>query len=168
MSFIRRQVGLRSDAASAGGSLHAKVAELRSYFENELRKYQKPRKSIKASYTADAGSAYVTAFNISGRGRLTHFRIMITSTNASPIFRIVIDGEEVIKGQGKSGVASKYQYPTSGFLWTNDEATRIVDDTVSGMINMIPGLSFKSSLLIQTKGSTASGMIVVNIIYEIE
>jgi len=31
MSFIRRQVGLRTDAASSTGSLHAKVTEIRNY-----------------------------------------------------------------------------------------------------------------------------------------
>lgn len=31
MSFIRRQVGLRTDAADAGGSLHAKTRELKDY-----------------------------------------------------------------------------------------------------------------------------------------
>lgn len=38
LSFIRRQVGLRTDAASAGGSLHGKVTELRNYVGTNLDK----------------------------------------------------------------------------------------------------------------------------------
>lgn len=36
MSFIRRQVGLRTDAASSIGSLHGKVTDLRNYVGTNL------------------------------------------------------------------------------------------------------------------------------------
>jgi len=36
LSFFRRQVGLRTDAASATGSLHAKAADIKSYLTSKV------------------------------------------------------------------------------------------------------------------------------------
>lgn len=48
MSFIRRQVGLRTDAANAAGSLHAKIAHLTG---NAIKKHLTPSDTLR--YSAD-------------------------------------------------------------------------------------------------------------------
>lgn len=69
LSFIRRQVGLRTDAASSTGSLHAKVTEARSSIMTLLNtiagkniiNYGTAIKSIQRGVTAVDGTATPTA-----------------------------------------------------------------------------------------------------------
>jgi hypothetical protein len=51
LSFIRRQVGLRTDSASASGSLHAKIGEMRAYLGGEVLKAQHPRSIKRIQWT---------------------------------------------------------------------------------------------------------------------
>jgi len=47
LSFIRRQVGLRTDAASSTGSLHAKVADLKvSIMPTQVKSWQRVTGSV--------------------------------------------------------------------------------------------------------------------------
>lgn len=66
MSFVRRQVGLRTDAANASGSLHGKVGELLSQFNN-IPKFPYP---ISISSFASATLNYVTAYSRTGKGSI--------------------------------------------------------------------------------------------------
>jgi len=58
MSFIRRQVGLRTDAASASGSLHAKVKDVKNDLQYMGRK-------IKASNTVKLSAPTSRSFEFS-------------------------------------------------------------------------------------------------------
>jgi hypothetical protein len=49
MSFIRRQVGLRTDQASATGSLHAKIADLKNRIDSKTSFFTVPSNTVRAS-----------------------------------------------------------------------------------------------------------------------
>jgi len=67
MSFIRRQVGLRTDSADASGSLHAKITALKSYIETNYF-----RNKSANWYTHSGGfvpeNTETTLFSVTGSG----------------------------------------------------------------------------------------------------
>jgi len=102
MSFIRRQVGLRTDAASSTGSLHAKVGDVKSYLINTIYSYLVntifPRfdyfKSKQPRFVVsrcDAGQT-TTVLQITGAGYLTGITVAQESPGGSVQLRITIDG----------------------------------------------------------------------------
>lgn len=98
-SFIRRQVGLRTDAANAAGSLHAKVAEARTKVvadvadikSNVSLKTKKPRCVIGGVSNLQQGTTY-TVLNVSGRGKLTYFKIGNAEYDNLNSIQIIVDG----------------------------------------------------------------------------
>lgn len=106
MSFIRRQVGLRTDAASASGSLHAKVTDLKNWLYGYLSNTIYPRTDafnakvprIIVDYFQNTGSATGPIVNISGSGYLTGISSVCRtdSTGAHVTLQITIDGNVVL------------------------------------------------------------------------
>lgn len=98
-SFVRRQVGLRTDTADAGGSLHAKVAEARAKVvadvadikSNVSLKTKKPRCVKGIVSRLERGTTY-TVLNVSGRGKLTYFRIGNDEYDSDNNIQIIVDG----------------------------------------------------------------------------
>jgi hypothetical protein len=104
-SFIRRQIGLRTDTSNIDGSVHSKIRELRDYVDSrcstldtEIATVQKPRGEVDIG-TAETNDStnWTTVLNITGRGKLIHFygRYDSNSTNRSVSCRITVDGIRV-------------------------------------------------------------------------
>lgn len=164
MSFIRRQVGLRSDAASADGSLHAKIVEMRAYLGGEVLKVQHPRSLKKINWSV--GSTELTnVLYVTGKGELLALvHINPTETEDQGLYRIVLDGIEIFNGRtGRGGTPlSQGSYPDYGKVFSPDLAITTFSSSYSvswGELRAIGGLNlpFSSSLLIQcAKGGTNS------------
>ena len=164
MSFIRRQVGLRTDAASSTGSLHAKLGDLRSYL-GDLRSYlynaidsfvstrQKPRGVVagsKGSFNGGSGSKWVTALNVTGKGKLLGLGFQGPHSTGYDV-QITVDGYVVFSGGVKGATHS---FPTKEFYVSpyNGEKT-----DVSGSPQYAE-IEFKSSLKIEMKGISNFGI----------
>ena len=143
LSFLRRQVGLRTDAADAAGSLHAKVKEARDTIINtELPKYQKPRSGYKGAGSTTS-TTYVTLLSVSGRGRLA--RVIFRQTNASYItyLKVTIDGN--LLGEVSTQSVTYVDYPSLGFTNAAIETKFAFD------------LCFNASLVIEAKVNGSNG-----------
>lgn len=157
LSFIRRQVGLRTDAASSTGSLHAKIVEMRAYLGGEVLKVQRPR-SLKKIDWAVTNTELTNVLYVTGKGELLALaHINPTETGDQGLYRIVLDGIEIFNGStGKGGT------PISRGSSTNYGKAFSPDLTITtyssyqisaswGELGTIGGLNlpFSSSLLIQ-------------------
>ena len=103
MSFIRRQVGLRTDSASATGSIHAKIGDLKntvsSLANTIMSTLQKPRGNpVLGSFSFSAGSGSTTVLDITGRGQLLSVWLERYYTEGSVRIHVYID--EVLVSSG--------------------------------------------------------------------
>ena len=94
LSFLRRQVGLRTDAADANGSLHAKVGDLKNFTGSlqttVLNSLQKPRGApVRGIGEAPQGESYLTLLNITGKGQLLF--VYLKNYEAVTTVRVSID-----------------------------------------------------------------------------
>jgi hypothetical protein len=157
MSFIRRQVGLRTDAAAASGSLHAKVKDIA---DNVLPTLQKPRgpAGVAGVLMTDTGSL-VTALDITGRGRLVGLMLNQTSvTNPSVV--VTVDGYAVASGASQLG-AGGVSYPDKSYYvyggsFSADGQPRNAE------------INFVSSLKIQINSGGAGQQGTIRWFYELE
>ena len=98
LSFLRRQVGLRTDVASASGSLHAKVKEARDTIYNYLVStinYKITPWHSKQPRFAVYGTSYegtYTVLDISGSGFITGISCCTGTSRPSFAIKITIDG----------------------------------------------------------------------------
>ena len=99
-------MGLRSDAASANGSLHAKIVEMRAYLGGEVLKVQRPRSIKRIQWTTNSAEL-TNVLYVTGKGELLALAHMHpNSTNDHGIYRIVLDGIEIFNGStGVGGTA---------------------------------------------------------------
>jgi len=103
MSFIRRQVGLRTDAASSTGSLHAKILEMRDYLGGEVLKVQRPR-SIKRIEWIMSSRELTNVLYVTGKGELLALaHLNPVQTESQGLYRIVLDGIEIFNGSTGEG-----------------------------------------------------------------
>lgn len=149
MSFIRRQVGLRTDEASASGSLHAKIGDVKSY----LSSLQKPRSTVAiGSGTPTPGS---TLLEVSGKGVLTWLWLWKDFPTPYGGVRITIDGVVVGEGGQSGGVPGQTYWFCAGqgsFM------------TVTGPVPI--SLEYKSSLKIEgVSGYTGTNLTKAYWIY---
>jgi hypothetical protein len=156
LGFIRRQIGLRTDAASATGSVHAKLGDLRSYLYNAIDSFvstrQKPRGVVAGSkglFGGGSGSTWVTALNVTGKGKLLGLGFQGQYSSGYDV-RITVDGYVVFSGGVKGNTHS---FPTKYFYVNpyNGEQT-----DVSGSPQYAE-IEFKSSLKIEMKGTSDFG-----------
>jgi len=158
MSFIRRQVGLRTDSADPDGSLHAKIVEMRAYLGGEVLKVQHPRSFKKIDWRV--GSTELTnVLYVTGKGELLALAHMHPDqTGEQGLYRIVLDGIEIFNGStGEGGtVISRGGSPFYGKAFSPDLAITTHSSFSSlsvswGELRTIGGLNlpFSSSLLIQ-------------------
>jgi len=157
MSFIRRQVGLRTDAASSTGSLHAKVVEMRAYLGGEVLKVQRPRGIKRIQWTTNSAEL-TNVLYVTGKGELLALAHMNpNSTMDHGIYRIVLDGIEIFNGStGVGGTPLLWGSSTYyGKAFSPDLAITTHSSyslsTSWGGLGTIGGLNlpFSSSLLIQ-------------------
>ena len=159
MSFIRRQVGLRTDAANSAGSLHAKIGDLKntvsSLANTIMSTFQKPRGNpVLGSFNFNAGSGSTTVLDITGRGQLLSVWLRRQASSGSVNVRVYID--EVLVSDGKwSFSAAAYGYPVN-WLGSGDEYVRKYgQDVGSGMLN----IPFKSRLKVVVSNANNNGRI---------
>ena len=156
LSFIRRQVGLRTDAASSTGSLHAKIVEMRAYLGGKVQKVQRPR-SIKRIEWTTSSTELTNVLYVTGKGELLALAHMNpTQTVDQGLYRIVLDGIEIFNGNtGKGGTPiSRGSSTDYGKAFSPDLVitTLYSNSSVSwGELGTIGGLNlpFSTSLLIQ-------------------
>lgn len=169
LSYLRKQIGLRTDPANAGGSVHGKIAELRAHINTDLAKVQKPRgvANVAGSFFTDQ-TTYQTALNISGRGRLLTLGLYRTAP-AGQAVRVTIDGKVVGLGDGVISTLPSnpwgWIFPSPHFVLQPVEdavptnymrlSPMIIADGSGGFLPWIGSprldLSFKSSLKIESR-----------------
>jgi hypothetical protein len=141
LSFLRRQVGLRTDAASATGSLHAKIAYLK---DTTIPGRQAPRGPAGAfgSFSTSQPS-YQTALNVSGRGSL--IGLVLTGQNdmlEHAYVKLTVDGYALAESHGPD--AGNIAYPELNYLFGG------LNFSASGDPRNAE-IEFKSSLKIELK-----------------
>lgn len=157
LSFLTRQIGLRTDAADAAGSLHAKTADIKTYLTNtvvatEFPKVQKPRGPVSGvgSYGINS-TTYVTVLNLTGvKGELIAVGATGGSAAGAPTVKITVDGYAVAEATGLADTAM--QYPDEKFFLSG------------GLVKTAGGIShgrisFKQSLKIEAKIANYGGTV---------
>ncbi len=159
LSFIRRQVGLRTDSASATGSIHAKIGDLKntvsSLANTIMSTLQKPRGNpVLGSFSFSAGSGSTTALDITGRGQLLSVWLERFYTEGSVRVRVYID--EVLVSSGEwSFTGSRYGYPVNWLGLGDEYVQKYGQDVGSGMLN----IPFKSRLKVEVSDANKGGRI---------
>jgi hypothetical protein len=164
LGFVRRQVGLRTDTASATGSLHAKVSELKNYVGETL---QKPRGYLKTFFSTSS-TTYVKALEVNGAGKLDMF-IISANSNQTPSIKITIDGN-VICDYSVSSILThtSFCWPGKMFPLLGTPATELkFGESADLPDSYVPmNMEFKNSLTIEI--STTNGSAGIRIGYSIE
>ena len=159
LSFIRRQVGLRTDSASATGSIHAKIGDLKntvsSLANTILSTLQKPRGNpVLGSFSFSAGSGSTTVLDITGRGQLLSVWLERYYTEGS--VRVLVYIDEVLVSSGEwFFTGSRYGYPVNWLGLGDEYVQKYGQDVGSGMLN----IPFKSRLRVVVSGANNSGRI---------
>lgn len=150
IGWLQYHLGLRTDAASSSGSLHGKMAELRTYLYSNISLVQKPRTTqVKGSFSTTS-STFVTALSITGKGRLVILQ-GYSSSNASWI-KIIVDGTTTIYSTIPN--SSTMLYPSRDFyLHSGGEGEAFATPENGGAHYNMPPISYKSSLQIQLQAS---------------
>lgn len=152
IGWLGYHLGLRTDAASATGSLHAKIENI---VTNLIPTLQKPRAvhGVYGSLFNGVDTSYTTALNVSGKGKLT--RLSAVTDALSPAYvKITVDGTIVAWGRATAS-SGAYHYPTSFMFFQVIEDDKLIFDTVANGGNAINAeISYKSSLKIETKPDT--------------
>ena len=156
MSFIRRQVGLRTDAASSTGSLHAKIVEMRAYLGGEVLKVQRPR-GIKRIQWTISSTELKNVLYVTGKGELLALAHINQQSGDQGLYRIVLDGIEIFNGstgEGGSPLLRGSYHTYYGKAFSPELAITTHSSPMSaswGGLGTIGGLNlpFSSSLLIQ-------------------
>jgi len=169
LSFLRRQIGLRTDVADVAGSVHAKIAELRNV---ELTKYQKPRGTTKISWNINSTSL-TDILNVSGRGELiclVHKNYNSSGDHAQ--YEIAVDGNIIGRmntGSGGTLIAFNYYKTLSAIgitqVFTSPDSGDVGFTDIAGTGYL--GIKFKTSLVIKT-AKTGTNSSVGSLLYAVE
>ena len=150
MSFIRRQVGLRTDAANAGGSLHGKVGDIKSNLiaeSNSIKStLQKPR-GTPSKVKFGLSKEYMTILNITGKGELIAIGGSGGSSSGAPRIKLTIDGVVIFEAAGSN--ESIIFAPTAGTILNNE----VMKKDVNGLCT----IPFSSSLKVEGKSHNGGG-----------
>lgn len=159
-SYLSRMVGNRTDAADAAGSLHAKIKNIN---DNTLSTLQKPRgpAGVYGSLTSNTG-AWVTALNVSGKGRLIALKLYQSAANVSAV-KVTVDGY-ILANQSSVGGASGNNYPANDYYLGNPH---IWGNLAEGFSARNAEINFKTSLKLELFGATGATSTLYWL-YEIE
>ena len=161
LAFLRRQVGLRTDAASATGSLHAKIKNINdNTIPNTVR--QKPRGPAGAYGSLTSGTvAWVTALNVPGKGRLVLLGRNQTNALKSRV-RVTVDGFVLAtSGVSYDGPAGD-SFPPHDYYLASPRMVAIAE----GVSARNAEINFKTSLRLEIYSDL--GSTTLNWLYEIE
>jgi len=159
IGWLQYHLGLRTDASSSTGSLHAKVGSLKDTVNTQcdakISTRQAPRgvHGTPGSFISNQ-TTYQTALSVTGKGRLTYLRVK-NGSSVNGNIQIVIDGNVV--AAGKFLTNSAYHYPLPDFVFSPTVSTGIVFGAAG---NAEVNLSYKSSLQIQVYSDTSAGIWV--------
>jgi hypothetical protein len=144
MSFIRRQVGLRTDTASASGSLHAKARDIKNEVVssiNAINTRQAPRSAKYMGSGSYNKIDEITLLNVSGRGTLLWLWMYRDADSPCGGVIITVDGVDILEGGG-----SMPRDTTAWFVPAADGELSVVTACAAPIM-----LDFASSLEIRTK-----------------
>ncbi|NTW04526.1 MAG: hypothetical protein HGA27_00225 [Peptococcaceae bacterium] len=158
-SFVRRQIGLRTDVDSATGSAHAKLG----YIKTAVAAIKK-KGYLKTSF-GTTSTSYATALDVAGSGKLDFF-VVTLSTNSTPGLKITVDGNVLCDYTLGAGTSSAYYYPIAFFPLFADATKEIVAGAVPTTQYMSLNLEYKASLKIELK--TTAGTATIRIGYSID
>ena len=174
LAFLRRQVGLRTDAASATGSLHGKVKHLNdttvpavtTSVNANVNTRTAPRgvAGVPGSFTTTQ-TTYQTALNITGtRGKLIALSIHSTGSPVTVQLQLTVDGFVIGTNMTSEGATPNDQifYPTQLLLGQNPAFQSLAN---GGRPQV--DLHFKSSLKLAIR-STDGQTVIVRWLYETE
>lgn len=148
MSFIRRQVGLRTDEASASGSLHAKARDIKNEVvssRNTIITNINTRQAPRSAKYIGSGSYNkideITLLDVSGRGTLLWLWVYRDADSPCGGVIITVDGVDILEGGG-----SMPRDTTAWFVPAADGELSVVTACAAPIM-----LDFASSLKIRTK-----------------
>jgi len=158
IGWLQYHLGLRTDAASANGSLHAKVNNIasstiplaRDNINANVNARQKPRGVTIGNFSSSDSFNFVTALNISGTGAL-HMIFLYTGSNGGTV-RVTMDGVVVSEGTTQTPSAGSYMWTYTNGLWASGYSPSLnayADSTASKSLD----LPFKSGLKIEVRSS---------------
>lgn len=120
IGWLQYHLGLRTDAASASGSLHAKMGDIKNTIASQiatvLGTVQKPRALAIGSYSIPAGYGQYTVLNVSGKGKLNGLRIYGQS-DYEPCFGVSIYIDGVLMSSTTIDNYSGNFFPGPDFFW---------------------------------------------------
>lgn len=163
LGWLGYQVGQRTDAASASGSLHAKVGDLKNFTSSFLNSLQKPRGApVIGVGEAPDSESYLTLLNITGKGQL----LFIYLTDIQPVtttVRVSIDNVVVSEGCSGTSSSSTKKFPVN-FLTVDPSYPMYSKDNVAHVLN----IPFKSGLKIEARKKDGTYTSRVYWIYVLE
>ncbi len=155
LAFIRRQVGVRTDADDAAGSLHAKIGSLKDAMQNYIKNYTIMQLSTIASNTNNwSTTEQSVTITYNGAGILRNIYIRAdggSSWTSKCRATVTIDGEAL--ASFGSALGSLSWNTSSAFYIHSDSLGRL--NTVDGKINL--DIPFRSSISVTIYFSVTSG-----------
>lgn len=123
IGWLQYHLGLRTDAASASGSLHAKMGDIKNTIASQiatvLGTVQKPRTFAIGNYSIPAGYGQYTVLNVSGKGKLNGLRLYagLGGHNSGDYLNLLIyvDGVQVASPQVYEWAGNCF--PMVDFFW---------------------------------------------------
>ena len=154
LGFLRKQIGLRTDVASATGTLHAKVADVKAQIDVLPSTRQAPRGVVTASRGSfsTASATLTTALDISGKGKLMKLGFFVNNGQSGTI-QITVDGILVLSHISNSNAGQLYPVHT---VYLSSAATGLMAlETAGGDANYAE-IEFNTSLkiAIASQGTT--------------
>jgi len=154
LSFLRRQVGLRTDAADATGSLHAKIGNLKEVMQNYIKNYTIMQLSTISSNPCEwSTTEQSVTISYNGVGILQNIYIQASgmpSLTSKCRATVTIDGMTLPAFGSANGSVT----------WGASDVILFADST--GKLNVIDsranlGIPFRSSLSVTIYFSVSSG-----------
>ena len=154
LAFIRRQVGVRTDAADPAGSLHAKIGNLKDVMQNYIKNYTIMQLSTISSNTSSWGSTEQSVtISYNGAGILQNIYIQASGSSSWTSkcrATVTIDGMALPAFGSVNGSVA----------WGASDVFLFADST--GKLNVIDSranlaIPFRSSLSVTIYFSVSSG-----------
>jgi hypothetical protein len=160
LGWLGYQVGQRTDAAAADGSLHARVADLKNLPR------QKPRGPVSAFGSENVTSeSWIPVLDISGTGKLLALSATPDGSETSKI-RVTVDG--IVVSSGLVAKAGFRNYPTPDFFFVTSGNKLTFNEFSGGTTPGIARINFKSSLKIEAMVTGSVYDVTVDWMYELE
>ena len=146
LSFLRRQIGLRTDAADAVGSVHAKIGDLKN---NVFPWHKKTATFSRGVISYVNNNQTINALEITGDRVILSSEIRVKLSIASQVYiKLIIDGVEILP------------FNTSLANFTNTEYGYSVpynDGTNTYCVMSLSNLHFSTSFVVQVWDNGTGG-----------